>query len=123
MTDNDNAWQTGLIAGRSVAADADWNCDTLEEKRYAISNVLSDEKCVASPIIFEPRATSSFSADTKMVANQIIIPPVLTRCTGRSGYSGAAAACNSSAWYSACEYSSTDRACVRSPVWKAQQCR
>jgi hypothetical protein len=124
--DNNSAWQTTLIAGRAIAVDADWNCDTTEEKLYTVTSVASDAYCSSRPpFVFDPvTSTSTVGPDTKMVANQVIIIPPITRCWGTNGYAEATApACNSSAWFSACEYSVADAKCVRGPVWKAQQCR
>ncbi|HEY6560511.1 MAG TPA: putative metal-binding motif-containing protein [Polyangiaceae bacterium] len=124
--DNNSAWQTGLISGRVVGVEADWNCDRREEQRYTVTNVAGDAYCGSRPPYeFDPvNATSTLGPDTKMIANQIIIIPPITTCWGTNGYSAATEpACNKSDWYSACEYDARQRKCVRSPTWKAQECR
>ncbi len=106
-TESNSAWSSSAIAGQSTQFDYDYNCDTVEEKRYTLGNVSTSARC--GYIILEPVLEP---------LGDVIIGPVPKYCPGTSGYTGEPPACGASGTWTYC---TSD--CTRTTRSQVQQCR
>ena len=134
--ENNSAWSSTAILGRTTGVDYDYNCDGTEERRNVVENLSDAAYCGSNPPIVFPYVevptssefqSMSYSAPNSSEVELFEGAPLqigtvlITLCFGTNGWRGSAPDCGKSGSFSRC--SLVSGSCTRETVSLRQECR